>query len=492
MNAKLIYKDVAPGADADAAVSTSSAQSFCNPSLLTFSTEMPKIATLEPGMWILGGGYKILNGQNIPFWSTAMSDEDGNFAVPPSYTVAFDNQYTTLGMYLRFSPATGDYCTSVTIEWYRGATLLSTKSFTPTGVSYFCANTVIAFNKVIIKFNSTSKPFRYARTDQILFGIVREFAADEFSSIRILQEVDLISEAVSINTLEWKLRNKEGIEFIFQLKQPIEAYNNGNLVGVFYITASERTATKAYEISCEDAIGVLDGYPFPAHIYSAYSAVTLIHDIVGADFEVEIDSSFSPVMVAGYIPDCTKREALQQVLFAIGAMGDTSGSKKIRIYPTPSSSASEIPNSRQYTGGGVKTEPIVTAVMVTAHTYTAGSGTSGDDVITVNGTKYVHTIAVTTITNPNVTATDKQNVKKFEGATLVNSSNAVAVAQRAYNYYMRRDTLNTRIVVDDEKPGDCRSISTPWDTALTGNIISMSLVLSRTTAADIKVKAVSA
>lgn len=493
MSGKLIYKDVAPGADTDATISTSSAQSFCNLALIPFDTTMPKIVTLEPGMWILGEKYKIMNGQDIPFWSTAMSDVNGNFAVPPSYTVSFDNQYTTLGIYLRFSPDTGDYCTSVTIKWYQGATLLDTQDFAPTGVSYFCANTVTAFNKVVIYFNATSKPYRYARTDQILFGIVREFAADEYSSIKILQEVNLISEEVAINTMQWSLTSKEDIEFVFQLKQPIEAYNGSNLVGVFYVAdGTKRLSARKYEIPCQDAIGVLDGYDFAAAIYTNYSAITLINDIVGDDFEVEIDSSFNSATVTGYIPDCTKRAALQQVLFAIGALGDTSGSKKIRVYPLPSSSAADIPDSRQYRGGDVETDSIVTAVKVTAHTYTAGSGSSGDDVVTVNGTKYVHTTTVTTITNPNVTATDKQNIKPFAEATLVSAANVAAVAQRVYDYYLRRSTLNTRIVVNSEKSGDYASLSSPWDTTLIGNIISMSLVLSNVTAADIKVKAVSA
>ncbi len=492
MSAKLIYKDVAPGADTDATVSSSIAQSFCNPALLPLDAEMPKIATLEPNMWLLSGDYEILNGQSIPFWSTAMSDESGNFVVAPSYEVNFDNQYTTLGIYLRFSPSTEDYCTLVKIEWFQGETLLSTKDFTPTGFSYFCANTVTAFNKVVIYFNATSKPYRYARTDQILFGLVREFLADEYSSIKILQEVDLISEAMAINTMQWSLTSKEDIEFVFQLKQPIEAYNGNNLVGVFYITDGvKKLSARKYEIPCQDAIGVLDGNDFSATIYDGYSAVALINDIVGIDFEVEIDNSFSATAVTGYIPDCTKREALQQVLFAIGALGDTSGSKKIRVYPLPSSSVTDIPDSRQYRGGDVETDSIVTAVKVTAHTYTAGSGSSGDDVISVNGTKYVHTTAVNSITNPNVTATDKQNIIPITEATLVSSSNVAAVAQRVYDYYMRRDTLNTRIVVDDEKPGDYASISSPWDTTIIGNIISMSLFLSNTTAADIKIKAVS-
>ncbi|MEA4894565.1 MAG: hypothetical protein VB064_04810 [Oscillospiraceae bacterium] len=491
MSAKLIYKDVAPGADSDAAVSTSDTKSLCNPSLLPFDTVMPKIATLEPDMWLLGGGYEILNSQDIPFWSSAMSDENGDFTSPPAIEIGFDERYTTLGVSLRFSPDTGDYCTSVDIEWYQGTTLLASESFAPTGTAYFCANTVTAFDRVVISLNATNKPYRYARLGQILFGVVREFGPDEFSSVNILQEIDLLSSEVAVDTLSWTLRSKSDVEYIFQLKQPVEAYKGSNLVGVFYITGAKRTAARIYEITCQDALGVLDGYDFTAAMYSSYDVVTLLNDIAGGEFTLDIDASFAGATVTGLIPDGTKRTAFQQVLFAIGAVCSTAGSGGIRVLPEPDSSASEIPDGRIYVGGSVETEAIVTVVKVTAHTYTAGSGSTGDDVIEVGGVKYVHTTAVTTISNPNVTATDKQNVISVEDATLVNTSNVSVVAQRVFDYYLRRDTLSERIVVEGERPGDYVSSSTPWSAELTGDIVSMSLVLSNTTVADIKIKAVS-
>lgn len=490
MSARLVYKDIAPGADVDANVTTTSAQGFCNPALLPFDTPMPKIATLEPDMWLLGGGYQVFHGQDIPFWSTAMSDENGVFASPPALEVSFNEQYTTLGISLRFSPDTGDYCTSLTIQWYQGATLLATQDYTPTSTAYFCARTVTAFDRVVIFFNATNKPQRYARVSQILFGIVREFGPDEFSSVQILQELDLISAELPVNTLEWRLVSRSDIEYIFQLKQPVEAYSGTNFVGVFYITGARRTSSNAYEVSCQDALGVLDGSGFNAAIFTNQNAITLLQTIADG-FVLEIDSAFTGATVMGLIPDCTGREAFQQVLFAIGAVCTTAGSRGIRVFPAPENSPAEIPDDRIYVGGSVDTEAIVTAVKVVAHTYTPGSGSTGDDVIEVGGTKYVHTMTATTIINPNVTATDKQNVVSVEDATLVNPANVAAVAQRVYDYYLRRDTLNERIVVKGEHPGDYVTASTPWDTTVTGNIISMSTVLSNITAADIKVKAVS-
>jgi hypothetical protein len=59
------------------------------------------------------------------------------------------------------------------------------------------------------------------------------------------------------------------VEYLFQLKQPVLAYNGSNLSGVFYIDdQAKRTAENLYTIPCCDAIGVLDGYDFEAVIYS--------------------------------------------------------------------------------------------------------------------------------------------------------------------------------------------------------------------------------
>ena len=71
---RLIYKDVAVGADADAAVTGTGADSRSDLSLLPFDAGTPAIATLEPGLW--RSGYSVYNGQNIgaqPFPTAAGS-----------------------------------------------------------------------------------------------------------------------------------------------------------------------------------------------------------------------------------------------------------------------------------------------------------------------------------------------------------------------------------------------------------------------------------
>jgi hypothetical protein len=491
MSAKLIYKDIAVGADTDAAVMATGAGSKSDVSKLPFGVVHPDFATLELNKWGGSGSKKIYNGQEIALVSTAMSGSDCTFATPPSLTINFDSNYTTLGISFRFSTNSVDYASSITLAWYQGATQLDQKTFYPDGSSYFCENTVTAFNKLVMTINSTNLPGRYARLEQILFGVIREFDGREIGSVGILQEVNLISAELSINTLDWKLKSKTGVDFIFQLKQPVLAYNNSRLIGVFYIDdKAKRTAENSYEIPCCDAIGVLDGDDFSAAVYSDKNAAALMAEIVNGAFELDIDSSLSSATVSGLISDCTRREAFQQVAFAIGAVVDTSGSEKIRVYLAASSAPATIPASRVYVGGSVEQDSVVTAVVVTYHSYTAESGSSGDDVITVGGVTYVHTTGTVRVDNPNVTATDKPNVKPVADCMLVNASNAADVAARVYAYYQRRNTVSSRIVVDGEAPGDYVSIPTAWGTTMTGNIESMKLKLSNVTAADVTIKAV--
>lgn len=485
MSVRIVYQDIAAGADEDALVSTQDASEFSDVSLLPFESDHAPIATLAPGSWLLDGSREILDQQPIGFWSEAMSGADGQFSDPPEITVTFDERYTSPGLYLTFDPATGEYCGSVTVQWFQGAAKLYEGTYYPTGVEYFCAHTAEAYDKVVIRLNSTSIPYRYAKLSKIMFGVSRTFYREELRNVRITQEVSIISSEVAVNTLDFTLDSEADVEYMFQLKQPASAYDEQVLVGVFYVSNSKRRGKGLYDVSCEDAIGVLDGEPYPARMCTNVPAKELIEDILGGHFDLELDPIFTAATVTGYLPDGTRRQALQQVAFALTAMVDTSGSESVRVYKDREASPQKIPENRLYTGGSVDRSAIVTAVQVTAHSYsTAGEG---NDTVEVGGTTYYHTTSIITIRNPNVTASDKQNVVEVKDATLVGPGNAVAVAQHLYNYYAKRDKQKIRIVMNGEKPGDHIAAATPWGTVMDGYISSMHIVLSGIAAADCEV-----
>lgn len=485
MSVKIVYKDIASGADEDAAASSSSAASFADPSLLPFGGSTVPIATLEPYSWILDGSREILDQQPVAFWSNEMSGFDGQFEESPEIIFSFSERYTAPGLFLTFDEGTGDYCTHLTVEWYRGENQLKKKDFYPTGIEVFCSQTVEAWDRIVLRFHATSRPYRYVKLTHVVFGVSRVFLRDELRNVRITQEASILSSEVAINTLDFTLDSKNDVEYMFQFKQPVSAYDGETLIGVFFIDDSRHRAKGLYDISSKDAIGVLDDDPFPAGMYRDYPAKNLLLDILGGHFALEMDASLLAATVTGYLPGGSRRQALQQVAFAIMAIVDTSGSNAIRVYKDKENMPRKIPDSRIYTGGSVDTAAIVTAVRVTAHSYnTVGSGS---DTVEVNGETYYHTTEVITINNPNATANDKQNVVEVDQATLVNPSNAAAIAQHIYGYYTKRHTQKIRIVMDGERPGDHIAAATPWGTVMDGFITSMRIVLSGIAAADCEI-----
>lgn len=472
MSVRIVYQDIAAGAEDNARVTAPGAADFAQPDLLPFGGSGAAIASLEPYSWLLDESREILDGQPIAYWSEAASGPDGRFEEPPELIIDFDGRYTSPGLFLTFDMAAGDYCTALAVEWYRGGNRIAQGRFFPTGTEAFCAKTVEAYDRLVLRFQATNRPYRHVKLRQILFGVSREFCREELRNVNVVQEVSIISSEVAVNTLDFTLDSRSSVEYMFQFKQPMYAYDGLKLIGVFYIKDSKHRADGLYDISCSDAIGILDDDPFPGGMYRAYPAKTLLEEIIGGSFPLEMDASLTGATVTGYLPAGSRRDALQQVVFALCAMADTSGTEAIRVYRDREDTPRKYPANRIYTGGSVERSAIVTEVRVTAHSYDEAGGES------------TH---VTSISNPNVTASDKANVVEVREATLVNPANAFAVAQHLYQYYAKRDRQTVRIVMDGERPGDHVAIATPWGTVVDGYIVSMRITLSGIAAADCEI-----
>ena len=217
MSVRIVYRDIAVGADEDAAVSAQGAASFSDISLLPFGAERAPIAALGPGSWLLDGSREILDQQPVGFWSEAMSGANGRFESPPEIVIQFDERYTSPGLYLTFDPATGEYCGSVTIQWWQGASKLYEGTYYPTAPEHFCAHTAEAYDKIVIRLNSTSIPYRFAKLSKIMFGVTREFGREELRNVRVTQEVSIISSEVAINTLDFTLDSEADVEYMLSL-----------------------------------------------------------------------------------------------------------------------------------------------------------------------------------------------------------------------------------------------------------------------------------
>lgn len=482
----LLYKDVAPGAAADATVTAPGAQALSDISKLPAgTTELPAM-TCELNQCGLDGSFVLASEIAPGFWSKSMSGADCCFASgeEPQITITFSQQYSSVGISFRFDSATGGYCTALNIKWYQGTTLKASQDFSPNGVEYFCQKKVQSYDKVVLTLQKTNLPNHYAKIDHIIFGVHRAFGMSELRKASVVNEVDISGEKLPISKLSWTLDSRDDIDYMFQLKQPVEVRNNDTLIGVYYIDSYKHPSAHVYPIECMDAIGVLGDMSFDGGVYSSKSAKALIIELA-APFDVEFDEGVTDMALTGVLKAGTRRSAIQQLLFAWGYSVSTDGLAAIRVFP-PGTVADIVPFGRTFLGASVNTDSIVTEVQVTAHTYTV----SGNGSVEINGVKYDDSKVVYTVKNPDVTANDKQKIKKFTDATLVSPDIAQAVAQRVYEYYQRRNTGKAKIVYAGERLGDRLTLPNSCGGYTTGNLTKMEIKLSNTVVYTGEVKGV--
>lgn len=427
-------------------------------------------------------------------------------------TVTFNQKFTSVGLLFTFNMMSGDYCTRMRVKWYADNNLLSDMEFSPESVRYFCNNYVRGYNKLEITFLQTSKPIRPVFVTRIDYGIYRDFLDNELLERNCLQEINAISESISINTLNFTVRTTSDIPFDLQKKQKLTLYFNGELIGNFYLKNGARKNKTDYHMDAHDAVGVLDGNEFAGGIYTGQPVSEVLEKIFeNEDFNYLLDESFSDIPLYGYIPYTTKRNALVYICFAIGAIADTSNYDGIVIYPQENALSGEFLPDEVFSGVTLEHSDIVTGIRLTVHTYKKSNeaqelyndtlngtaeiifsepyhsldiaggiiGQHGDNYayitgtggnVTLTGKRYNH--LTTSILKENPDIVFNKNIREVTDATLVYSGNAQQVLDRVYAYYQRAENVVGDVLIGTKKLGQKVKIDTDYDGYRTGIIES--------------------
>ena len=514
---KVKYIDKSPTTKSDCTVTCDDKQAYVNlEELNKDNTEVIQYATFEYNRTLLNGkfyDFPDISPTEQVYISESISDENGNFTTPIVMTRVFTQQHTSPGISFTFDNNDDKcWCKELNIKWYRDDTLLYDVTYTPNSTIYFCQRNVVAFNKIVITFYSTSKPYRYLRIFNIDDGVDREFGEDELYGLKIIEEISESSDTLSINTADININAKTDVDFIFQRTQPIYIYKDENLICKTFNSESTREIEHKYSIYSEDYIGILDKEQFIGGIYTNYNLKNLLDDICGGIPHDYIGTE----TISGYLPVMTRREALQYVAFATCKVIDCSRSENIRV-KTLSDVPKVIDISRVMRNPTESTEAIITQIILAEHmlkanaesselinevvngTYTFTFGephhsysitggtlvSSGPNYVTITGTGntvvltgggYDDVIKQLTIENPIVVATDLPNVVEKLDNRLVTSNNSATVLRHLSGIYFRNKTLNATILLGDEVVGDLVTIPTGLG-IVTGRITSIGLDL---------------
>ena len=467
------YADVAVGADKATTITATDVAPFSNLARVPFGAQDEAYITLELNNWVLDGTYSPLPVESnvLGYWTDTLTDENGDFDTHPILTATLNDLFSSTGIQLVFSDKMNDFSSSLNIKWYRDETLLADTGFEPDKSTYLCREQVESYNKVIVDFASTAKPYRRLKLAELAYGYFLRFEPEDCLSIKILQELSPLATALPESKLSFEINTRENVSFMFQEKQPVRVYLDNEIVGAFFIKSSKQTSKHRYSIEAEDAIGVLSDIPYTETMYeTATNAKTVVEGIVGNEFIVSWSAELDTETIKGLVSAKNTREAIQQICFAIGAVCHTDFSNGLIIEKLHSDTAINIPQERIYEGNSVERIAALTSLNVYAHTYTETQETGGTDVIKVGNTYYQHSTTITTINNPNIAASAKRNVFEIKEATLVNTDNVAGIAQRVYDYLGKTSThsLQFKRALSTERLGAYVSALTPFDVQAEG------------------------
>lgn len=498
------YGDVAPEAKENFVPTASESEFDTLAQLQEYNVDFPNYANpCELYQMVLDGTAQafpsVPENANLGLWSEQVSNDDGTFTTPIVLTLTANGQYSSQGLTLTFDTHNNIYCNHLNIKWYRDGQLIvddgksMNVDFYPENSQYFCRNKVNNYDKVVITFYSINMPKNRLKLRVIDYGYGTFFYGDELRNMKLIQEIDPISSEISINTADFSLDSKTDIEYSFQAKQPLSVYFNGQLKATTFVKSAKRKARFLWDIQSEDYVGLLDSIPYYGGIYTNEKVVNVLDDIFTvAKVPYNIDEVFADVTVTGYIPYTTCRDALMQIAFAIQAVVDTSNVDYVNIYKSSADDVFEkdtIPLNRIMQGQNFVDDETVTGVEVTAHTYKvidetinvydANESGTGENIfvkfseplhdlnitrgtivsygtnfaiIDINengvltGKKYEHTTQTKRKNNELVLASEIEKIVAIDNATLVSASNIDNVLQKCYNWLIRTNTTNLKIV----------------------------------------------
>lgn len=514
MSLSVKYLDIPEGAQEEAVASATNGQPFSSAEQITQGAEDIPWATLEPFSWSLDGSRRLLpdNPQGVGWWSDEISGGTGAIDYPPVITVSFPQPYTATGITFWFWPSLGQWCDEIAVTWYNGDTVLAQVTAYPDDAKWVLAKTVESFDKIEITLLHTNIDGMFAKIQQIQIGHVIVFFQDELVRVSLLNEIDPSLCELSTDMMKVEIMEKKGMFLIPQKNQKMVLFRDDVQIASQYITDSSRKNQRFYTFQCQSSVGRLEDV-FMGGVYFAEPAENLLTDILEG-FQAEW-TAFSDEWITGYIPVCTRREALQQIAFAIGAVVTTQGDGTIRLVPLTDFVDAEFSGDDIFSGAKITREAQIATVQVYAHRYVVGEevetlleneeingsnvlyvfsephynytitggnlDSQGDNwvritasgPVTLTAQKFIHSTSVRRKDNPYATAAEKANIVSVENATLVHAGNVDDVLDRLYEIKTLNHVLSQDVIVDGQKAGQKARSITPWGTATVGYITSM-------------------
>lgn len=293
-----------------------------------------KLASFETNLWALDGTFQLprRNGGNgeTGWFSEAMSDANGNIDV--SLTYNFSVPQNSAGFTLVFDTRSGECASDFTVTTYNGSSVVSSIAITGNEESkVFFDLQSYGYNKLIVRFTKTSKPYRRIRLTEFIFGQTVKFDGSKIKELRIVRETSQYGEKLPSSMLRITIDNSDnsynvlnpfGVYRFLQEGQGLTAslFINDEPVemGKFYFeSANANDDALTATIVAYDLFWRLDKSVYNKGTTGTWTALQAIQDIIsdaGLSITLDINATAGARTVQKCIPqNTTHREALRMV-----------------------------------------------------------------------------------------------------------------------------------------------------------------------------------
>ena len=338
---------------------TASMQPFSdlNKTVNEVRTTYYKYISCEPNRVKLNGSFyfiqdktKPTSDEDIAFWSNNLSDTSGNFLNPPTITYIFNDYLSLTNLTLYFNELITDF----NIYYYKDNDLIHTINVTNNTQLLIETNSEInpdfTFNKMIIEFKKAGEGNRFAKFDEVDFGVIQTFNKEQVEELDIREELDLTSNELSSNSLNVTINDisgiydvlnpnnklntieeKQRIEIVYYLK--VNGQYSSISLGTFLLK-SFTSKNNRLEIEAYDNTYFMDKTYYGSHFYQNTLVSVILRDLFDyfSYTDYIIADNVANMTLTGYFPNVEFREAIRLIAEACQAVVRKNRDNFIEIY----------------------------------------------------------------------------------------------------------------------------------------------------------------
>lgn len=366
-----------------------------------------------------------------------------------------------------------------------------------------------------------------------------KFDNDSILSLNVVKNLDVIGSEANVSTLDAEVYYDDSNRILRNapFSTIMWLYNGATYFCTMYLISVERTAKTQYRIHAEDLFGVLDRRKYYGGFWYNVSFQNVLNNIFHtngmrddpADYVerneilwAEFNDGVANISIYGWLPVCTKREALQQLLFAANVSMFVTQKGHLIFSPLMPNAIGTIETSKIYSEGSVEEIEKVNIIELTEHSYitnntevktlfdNTGVDTGSNEYVVLFEEAPIYDASITmssglTVISSNVNGaivrgsgkisgriyTHEQNVISkvisnnvdgktvtVQNATLVTFANSTKVMEKLADYYEHAYKVSNSIVYSGESIGSKYNLQNPFEETDSGYLASANMNFS--------------